>query len=112
MLAAYEKLQWKLGWHVLSQSSQQINTPIINITYINMNSKLMHLFYPQCQDENSKDKRQGAMYQECVLLGDEWRQHLKSAPNPGILAVTNINGNSKGNETIASSYWTGALFLL
>lgn len=36
-----------------------------------MNSKLMHLFYPQCQDENSKDKRQGAMYQECVLLGDE-----------------------------------------
>lgn len=44
--------------------------------------------------------------------GTEWRQHLKPAPNPGFLAVTNINGNSNKNETIASSYWTGAFFLL
>lgn len=48
----------------------------------------------------------------CSLGGTEWRQHLKSAPNPGFLAVTNINGNSNGNETIASCYWTGAFFLL
>lgn len=78
MLAAYEKLQWKLGWHVLSQSLQQINTPIINIMYINMNSKLMHLFYPQCQDENSKET--GSHVSRVCSLGGQNEDNIWSLP--------------------------------
>lgn len=51
-----------------------------------MNSKLMHLFYPQCQDENSKDKRQGAMYQKCVLLGDRMKTTFEVCPKPWIFS--------------------------
>lgn len=51
-----------------------------------MHSKLMHLFHPQCQDENSKDKREGAMYQGCVLLGDGMKTASEVCPKSWILS--------------------------